>query len=258
MPRRNLPRETYEPLDLTPESIVIGPQTRRRPGDQVNRPPPLTWRERERREHEQQERQTNARVNRGIDWSICLVTGCGRDLTRQSERVHPEGSRDHTLELPLCFVHLGVAAKQAAWRKDDPLLVTAVADVIERREARAQTRREAAKKAWLTVTDGWIYYVRLNGLIKVGWTRDIDDRIRSYGPSVEVLVAYQGTRDDETNLHRQLKPARARGHEWYDDGPILADFIAKAIEQHGPPTQNFDTWSKPKQIVAGKRVNRSA
>lgn len=89
-------------------------------------------------------------------------------------------------------------------------------------------------------------------LIKVGWTRDICQRPRSYGASAELLVCYPATRDDETCLHRQLRPALAKGREWYEDGAIVQAFIDEALAKYGLP--NVDPmWTTPKPIVAGKR-----
>lgn len=68
----------------------------------------------------------------------------------------------------------------------------------------------------------------------------------------QVLVLRPGTRDEETDLHRQLRPALARGREWYEDGPILASFIEDELVRHGSPDVP-DLWSKPKAVVAGKR-----
>lgn len=99
--------------------------------------------------------------------------------------------------------------------------------------------------------DGHLYAVRQGNLIKIGWSREVSARVRGYGAGVEVLAVWPGTRDDETNLHRQLRPALARGREWYHDGPILADFVRGVLAKHGEPWV-ADTWTRPKTIVAGK------
>lgn len=230
MPRRNH-RERYEPLDLTPADI----------------PPPANS-----DRFERARRQRNASINGGIDWSVCLVPGCGQDLrVRRAER------RDHETALPLCYTHLATAYLQSSLRRDDELMVDAVALAAERKEAKQKSIDEVNRKARLAVQDGHIYFVRLNGLIKVGWSRSVNGRIRDYGPDVEVLAVYPATRRDETNLHQQLTPARARGREWYEDGPIVAAFVAEAVKQHGPPVWS-DLWSKPKQVVAGKRMRGKA
>lgn len=251
MPRRNKRIDQYEPLDLTPEDV------RRH---QASDPPTalvdgrLARIQRDRRARERSEKQRNAKINRGIDWSICLVPGCGEELRLLGRLMHddPEG-RDHRAALPLCLTHLGVATQQFNSDPDHPALVDAHARVLAYKQAKNADARARAKRERLARKDGHIYFVRLNGLIKVGWSRQVDDRLRAYGPDVEVLVIYPGTLDDETNLHRQLRPVLARGREWYEDGPIVADFVKRLVAEHGEP-ETFCDWTKPKQIVAGKRI----
>lgn len=64
---------------------------------------------------------------------------------------------------------------------------------------------------------------------------------------------YPGTRADEAALHRQLTPSRFKGREWYSDTPIVQRFIEDALKIYGPPRFEQLGWTKPKQIVAGKR-----
>lgn len=254
MPRRNnRHREQYEPLDLTPADV-------RRP-----RPEPRhlshadSQRLREERERQAAERQRNARINKGIDWSICLVPGCGKTLTLFGEIEHrrPE-MRDHTIRLPLCIDHLFVAYKQASHpghrgsREPTRLQVEALALVMEREQARLQANQDEAKRKRLASTNGHIYFVRLNGLVKVGWSRDVAARLRAYGPEVEVLAVYPGTRDDETYLHRQLRPSLKVGREWYEDNAILADYVARAVAEHGEPNVR-DDWTRPKEVIRLRR-----
>lgn len=182
------------------------------------------------------------------------MPGCGAPLFTWGKRaMHPDPARrDCTVALPLCYSHLAIAYLQALPGHDDPLLVEAVAEATERRAGHEQTEREKRKRAYLERIDGDIYFVRLNGLIKVGWSRDIEARLRAYGPSAELLCHYEGTRHDETNLHRQLRPFLAKGREWYDECPAIHDFINDAIAKHGEPYLKAE-WTQPKTIVAGKR-----
>lgn len=241
MPRRNN-REQFEPLDLTPEALFIP------------RPPfKLTPTQRAARDREKMHRQVDAIANGGIDWLSCIVPGCiDTPMTRDSGRPN---RRNHRLELPICLQHSAVVVMQAEQGNNHPLVVDALAKVVEARAARTATEESARQQQFLERTNGDIYYVRLNGLIKVGWSRELEKRLRAYGPDVEVLCHYPATRDDETNLHRQLRPFLARGREWYEDCPALADFVAKAIAEYGTPNAGA-WWSTPKQIVGMKRSMR--
>lgn len=119
----------------------------------------------------------------------------------------------------------------------------------ENRKKRAVARRKPT-------AHGEIYFVLVDGLIKVGWTSKLADRIRAYGPKAILLANYPGTRSEESTLHKQLTPARAHGREWYHDGDILRMFVDQAIATHGPPRFQTVGWTEPKPIVAGKRAMR--
>lgn len=251
MGRKNRRAEHYEPLDLTPEDVPTGlsptlaspHEARKREGEQ---------------RAERIERQRNARINRGIDWSVCLVPGCGEPLRLYGMPQHRDPRwRDHKWALPLCLDHLFVAYRQASNAKDrdSELAVDALAKVIEQRQAKIDAVEEAERREHMASREGDIYFVRLNGLIKVGWSRTVYERLRAYGPDVEVLCIYPATRNDETCLHRQLTPVRARGREWYEDGPIVQAFIREAIGKYGVP-QILDSWTRPKETVATKRAGR--
>jgi hypothetical protein len=56
-----------------------------------------------------------------------------------------------------------------------------------------------------------------DGVIKLGYTADLDVRRRQYGPvgSYKIIAVAPGTREQERALHAALRPHRARGHEWY-------------------------------------------
>ncbi len=248
MPRRNN-RDHYEPVDLTPLEPVEWHTASSYQDTRAARA------DRARKHDEAAKRQRNAAINGGIDWSVCLVPGCGQELKLWGTwRTQDKERRDHTTVLPLCTTHLAVAAAQAHRQADDPLMVKAAGEVLERRAAKTETLHEAGKKAWLKKTDGHIYFVRLNGLIKVGWSRLVEDRLRAYGPDVELLVIYEGTRQDETNLHRQLRPALARGREWYLDNAITQRFVAEAVAKHGEPNPAlYDTWTRPKDVIRPRK-----
>lgn len=248
MGRKNHRVDEYVPIDVTPPE-------RERPARRVGAPlPTLSREERNRQARERQDAQRQARIVRGMDWSVCIIPGCGRSLITW-HRWHPPERRNPDLEIPICYDHAALVWNQlAGFHAERGEFAQAIATVNEGIAERQSRTEEARKTAHLAnVTDGTIYFVRLGGLIKVGWTRRLRSRLKSYGASAELLLTYPASRDDETNLHRQLRPALAKGREWYEDGPIIGHFLTEALEKHGPPEPPENLWTQPKRIVAGKR-----
>lgn len=247
MPRRNRQRDSYEPLDLTPADIAADVRAVKRQK--------LTPEQFAAHKKRAALRQADARINRGIDWSVCLVPGCGTELTLKPRAEFGPADRDHRTRLPLCLYHGAVAHSQVFPLRDEPLMVNAAALLLAYKRQEIADLEASAAEAFMRRQDGDIYFVRLNGMVKVGWTRDLSSRLKAYGASVEVLAHHPGTRDDETNLHRQLRPALARGREWYEDGPIIQDYIASVVERWGEPHKSA-VWTEPKQPAARMRPRR--
>lgn len=136
-------------------------------------------------------------------------------------------------------------------RCDTPVQWSEAREYI-RDDQRAKRRKARRQPSAL----GEIYFVQIDSLIKVGWTSKLADRVRSYGPNAELLANYPATRADEVLLHQQLAPARYRGREWYEDSPIVRDYIARAIQTHGPPRFAAINWSAPKGPTARPKRSR--
>lgn len=247
MGRKNRRAASYVPLDLTPSDLES---------------PPITESQRRRRSERHREsdfdrarRQATARINKAIDWSACIVPGCGRSTMTHGSLDQGADRRDSTLDLPICYDHAAVVWRQTVrWHARDEKFAEAVADVNERAAARRAREHEERKVRNLAQIHGDIYFIRIGGLVKVGWTRDLWARVKSYGASAELLAYYPATRADETTLHRQLRPALAKGREWYEDGAVIALFIKESFEKHGAKVRTFeDMWTEPKRVVAGKR-----
>ena len=176
-------------------------------------------------------------IGRPSRWVRCMIRGCTQDLTPEPGFV--------TQVCPGHAVEIWEVVEQ---RDQHPYLREHLAAEIARRdavraEARAAAKAEVAGELRKPDAQGDIYFVRTNGFVKVGWTSDLLVRLRSYGPSAELLVHYRATRADETELHRQLKPALAKGREWYADGDVIALFIERALAEHGEPETRFAKWT---------------
>lgn len=202
-----------------------------------------TQRDRERQEREDRDAERWVRdqerrrqeVNQRVRWSACLVPLCDMGVLNADELPNDAEKR-----IPLCGWHLAMAWRQVELHEGR----SGIAKATEQLAAEAAEREEAAKRRRLARQDGHIYYVRLNGLIKVGWSREVLTRLRAYGPDVEILCTHVGSRQDETTLHRNLRPFLARGREWYEDCDGMRDIVAKAVERHGRGDVVV-TWSRP-------------
>lgn len=173
-------------------------------------------------------------------------------ISRRSSRCSREGTVWIGWEGYLCEQHA-----DAIWFRVEQRDTDNCDQPIVGAEGRESTRAESRKKRTVEKRKpsamGQIYFVLVDGLIKVGWTASLADRVRAYGPKATLLVNYPATRADETALHKQLTPARAHGREWYSDCGITRMFIDEALAKHGPPRFTAIGWTEPKQVVAGKR-----
>lgn len=149
------------------------------------------------------------------------------------------------IEGGICERHAGSIWERVEWR-DARKRDEAIPGMEGRDYIRADARKVKAIERRKPTSVGEIYFVRIDDLVKVGWTSKLADRIRSYGPKAELLVNYPGTRADEAALHRQLTPARFKGREWYRETDIIQAFIAEALEKHGRPRFASIEWTTPK------------
>lgn len=109
------------------------------------------------------------------------------------------------------------------------------ARVIAREVAKWPEQETPQRRQGPSRTPGEIYYLRLNDLIKIGWSHDFRRRVMWY-PGCKVLALHPGSREDETVLHRQFISLRAHKREWYHgDAQIILDHIAQMVAEHGEP-----------------------
>lgn len=80
-------------------------------------------------------------------------------------------------------------------------------------EARARAVAEAPLRADSTDLEGVVYYIRINGQVKIGYTTNLTRRSRNYPPGSELLAVEPGSREVEAQRHRQFARALARGRE---------------------------------------------
>lgn len=82
------------------------------------------------------------------------------------------------------------------------------------------------------IGDDWVYFVRLGSVIKIGHSRRLTSRLRtfaSYGQEVEVLALELGGRDLEQRLHRRFNDIRSSvgfSRELFNPSDELYKYIA--------------------------------
>lgn len=82
---------------------------------------------------------------------------------------------------------------------------------------------------------GVIYFIKTGPHIKIGWTSNLDRRLRSFPPSSELMAVQPGTRADEAALHRKFAVHRTHGREWYPLANELIYHIRRIVAEYGDP-----------------------
>lgn len=76
------------------------------------------------------------------------------------------------------------------------------------------------------VTGGAVYYLLMDGLIKIGHTVDLRRRMMSYPPNAKYLAHELGTTATERMRHRQFGAYLKMGREWFIDCEAIRHHIA--------------------------------
>lgn len=133
-------------------------------------------------------------------------------------------------------------------------------DWAEELDIKALRRQVASLKAQLAAKDepkasrsagpkmGTVYYLRSGANIKIGWTGDLQKRMRNYPPDTTLLATEPGTRADETRLKRMFKVHLTHGNEWFAMVPSLTHHIAQVKAKHGEPDASITFAAQPVTI----------
>lgn len=144
-------------------------------------------------------------------------------------------------DVPLCTAHVYETwrlARDLAERTGNKKSTRVVTDY--RTGATAEVEVPVAKT-------GWIYYLRVDGHIKVGYASNLKNRLKSYPPTSEFLYAHRGTKATEKSSHSMLYLWLAQGREWFEDRPEVLEYVAAQERRYGPID---DPRVKPKDPYA--------
>lgn len=79
-------------------------------------------------------------------------------------------------------------------------------------------------------TPGHVYFIKKDDLIKIGWSSQVEIRLRSWQPCT-VLLVQPGTIRDERRCHAAFSHLLAKGEEWFTPAPDLYAFIESLGDQ---------------------------
>ena len=124
-------------------------------------------------------------------------------------------------------------------------------DAIEATKAK---NRERTK-----LEGGDVYYIRIDGLIKIGYSQNVFTRMMAYPPTSELLAVEKGTKAVESLRHGQFRLSLEHGREWFRESPDLTQWIAQIREQYGDPSEKAYQFTRPgtsTQVTSKRRRSR--
>lgn len=120
-------------------------------------------------------------------------------------------------------------------------------DLIARnRRVNAEAERKAAVAKAKQNQPGFVYYIRMDELIKIGYARDISKRMRAYPPNAQLLAAHPGTEQLEREIHHEFKAFLSRGREWFEPHARLMARIEDVRTQFGNPSRMAYRYREPR------------
>lgn len=153
------------------------------------------------------------------------------------------------IDVPLCRTHIG--------------LVLAAADRAETEKRQQREALEAKIEAGVRLSEhetapGWIYYIRTDDTIKIGYAANVSRRMRSYPPTAELMAVEPGTRKLEAARHDHFHAYLAHGREWFRDVTEIREWIDTLVTEYGKPDDMAYRYTTPRPdpVVAGKHINR--
>jgi len=118
---------------------------------------------------------------------------------------------------------------------------------------RAQSVFEGSLKEKAPDSEGLVYYIRINGQVKIGYTTNLKQRSRSYPPGSELLAVEPGTPEWERQRHVQFDRFLVRGREWFMESPELQEHMAALVEEYGRPQRLMHSYTKHKPTTLGAK-----
>lgn len=103
----------------------------------------------------------------------------------------------------------------------------------DKEDAAKQAELEATWKSRRSIEAGWIYYLLVGDRIKIGYSKDVERRMKQYPPTSVLLAQHPGTHNLEREMHNKFLVHLANGREWFKVAQPVLDHIGTVREQFG-------------------------
>lgn len=152
---------------------------------------------------------------------------------------HPDGTFCNALSIedapfPICVEHAAQVLRHlAGYIRDfnkDPLLRMLAYDFTKSDQV-----TERAMQAWRERPEETVYYLRVGKLIKIGYTTNLKNRLRSYPPDTKVLATEPGGANLENRRHGEFVAHLRHGKEWFAPAPELIEHINRLRKARKAP-----------------------
>lgn len=151
-------------------------------------------------------------------------------------------------DLPLCNLHLRIVDEHLTAKREAQALTEAA--VIEKVEAGIKLEPQDRPP-------GYVYYAKIDGLIKIGYAKSVRVRMGQYPPTTILMAVEPGTKKTEYARHKHFAEHLAIGREWFRDVPELRAWIATLLMEYGSVERHTHSWHEPTprpEPVASKRI----
>lgn len=178
------------------------------------------------------------RQQRGYDIPLCgsHISDIEQQLSDRPPRGMPRcmwpGCQQYTMWSPqtkLCSTHLAIVIRYGSDDMAARRILHTMTGSVENERPIPPMPKPASPQ------QGTVYYVKVGEHIKVGWTSDMEQRMRSYPPNSILLATEPGTRADEKRRHKTLAAHRSHGNEWYVPAPSVLHHLDMVKAKHGEP-----------------------
>lgn len=99
------------------------------------------------------------------------------------------------------------------------------------------------------LAEGHVYFLLSDSVVKIGWTSDLDERMRAYSPGARILAVMPGTKADESRLHKKFGHLKTNRREWFAYSPQVMEEVERVVREHGDPPRELNEPVSTARIV---------